>query len=124
MPEQRGNVLLLVPAGVLVLVIFGALAVDAALAFLGQRALTDAAAAAANDAAAAASSPSARPGSARRTEPSGSIHTRSGPTPPCTLPHACNSATDWATAAATTTAWRPDSGGRWSRRGIGTHSIT
>ena len=51
--------LLLVPAGVLVLVILGALAVDAALAFLGQRALTDAAAAAANDVAAAALSDAA-----------------------------------------------------------------
>ena len=59
MREQRGSALLLVPAGILVLVVLGALAVDAALAFLGQRALTDAAAAAANDAAALAVSDAA-----------------------------------------------------------------
>ena len=61
---------MLVPAGVLVLVILGAIAVDSAIAFLAQRELTGAAAAAANDAAAAAISdqtfysgqPSARPG--------------------------------------------------------------
>lgn len=50
---------MLVPAAVLVLMILGALAVDAALAFLGQRALTNAAAAAANDAAALAVSDAA-----------------------------------------------------------------
>ena len=46
--------LLLVPAGVLVLFVLGAIAVDAAVAFLAQRELTGAAAAAANDAATAA----------------------------------------------------------------------
>ncbi|MGH9157520.1 MAG: hypothetical protein ACRD1K_17180 [Acidimicrobiales bacterium] len=45
---------MLVPAGVLVLVILGAIAVDAAIAFLAQRELAGLAAAAANDAAAAA----------------------------------------------------------------------
>ena len=50
-PGERGSVLMLVPAGVLVLVVLGALAVDAAVAFLGQREVSDAAAAAANDAA-------------------------------------------------------------------------
>jgi Flp pilus assembly protein TadG len=39
-----------VPAGVLVLVVLGAIAVDAAVAFLGQREVSNAAAAAANDA--------------------------------------------------------------------------
>ncbi len=47
---ERGSVLMLVPAGVLVLVILGAIAVDFSVAFLGQRELTNAAAAAANDA--------------------------------------------------------------------------
>jgi Flp pilus assembly protein TadG len=42
---------MLVPAGVLVLIILGAIAVDFSIAFLGQRELTSAAAAAANDAA-------------------------------------------------------------------------
>ncbi|HUR22350.1 MAG TPA: hypothetical protein VMZ73_00615 [Acidimicrobiales bacterium] len=46
--------LLLVPAGVLVLVILGAIAVDSAIAFLGQRELSDLAAAVANDAATSA----------------------------------------------------------------------
>ena len=45
---------MLVPAGVLVLVVLGAIAVDSAAAFLAQRELTSAAAAAANDAAGAA----------------------------------------------------------------------
>ncbi len=45
---------MLVPAGVLVLVVLGAIAVDSAIAFLGQRQLADAATAAANDAAVAA----------------------------------------------------------------------
>ena len=48
---QRGSVLMLVPAGVLVLIVLGAVAVDAAVAFLAQREVSDAAAAAANDAA-------------------------------------------------------------------------
>lgn len=54
MRDQRGSVLLLVPASVLVLVVLGAIAVDSAVAFLGQRELSNAAAAAANDAAVAA----------------------------------------------------------------------
>jgi hypothetical protein len=52
--RQRGSVLLLVPAGILVLMILGAIAVDSAVVFLGQRELGSAVAAAANDAAAAA----------------------------------------------------------------------
>jgi Flp pilus assembly protein TadG len=56
---ERGSVLLLVPAGVLVLVVLGAVAVDFGLAFLGQRELANAAAAAANDAAGAAVSDAA-----------------------------------------------------------------
>jgi hypothetical protein len=56
---ERGSVLLLVPAAVLVLVVLGAIAVDFALAFLGQRELNAAAAAAANDAAGAALSDAA-----------------------------------------------------------------
>ena len=51
---ERGSVLLLVPAGVLVVVVLGAVAVDAAIAFLGERDLASLAAAAANDAATAA----------------------------------------------------------------------
>lgn len=51
---ERGSVLLLVPAAVLVLIILGAIAVDFAIAFLGQRQLSSLAAAAANDAATAA----------------------------------------------------------------------
>ena len=57
--HERGSVLALVPAAVLVLVVLGALTVDAAVAFLGQRELADAAAAAANDAAGAAVSDAA-----------------------------------------------------------------
>ena len=52
---ERGSVLMLVPAAVLVLVILGAIAVDFSVAFMGQRELTNAAAAAANDAATAIS---------------------------------------------------------------------
>lgn len=51
---ESGSALLLVPAGVLVLLVLGAIAVDAAVAFLGQREVSNAAAAAANDAATAA----------------------------------------------------------------------
>lgn len=51
---QHGSVLMLVPAGVLVLFVLGAISVDYAIAFLAQRELTSAAAAAANDAATAA----------------------------------------------------------------------
>jgi uncharacterized membrane protein len=46
---QRGSVLMLVPAAVLVLVILGAVAVDFAIVFLAQRDLANRAAAAAND---------------------------------------------------------------------------
>jgi hypothetical protein len=52
--DQRDSALALVPAGFLVLIILGALAVDSAAMFLGQRQLGDATAAAANDAAGAA----------------------------------------------------------------------
>lgn len=47
---ERGSVLLLVPAGVLVVLALAAMAVDAAVAFLGERQVADLAAAAANDA--------------------------------------------------------------------------
>jgi hypothetical protein len=47
-------VLTLMPAAALIFLVLGALAVDAALAFLGERSVSNAAAAAANDAAAAA----------------------------------------------------------------------
>lgn len=49
--RERGSVLMLVPAGVLVLFVLGALAVDVAIAFLAQRELSATAAALANDAA-------------------------------------------------------------------------
>ena len=52
--RQRGSVLMLVPAAVLVLVILGSIAVDSSLAFLGQRELSSFTTQAANDAAAAA----------------------------------------------------------------------
>ena len=52
--RQQGSVLLLVPAGALVLIILGAIAVDFAIAFSGQRQLSSLAAAVANDAATAA----------------------------------------------------------------------
>jgi Flp pilus assembly protein TadG len=51
---ERGSILMLMPAAVLVIVVLGGIAVDAAVVFLGQRELADAAAAAANDAAVAA----------------------------------------------------------------------
>ena len=51
--RQRGSVLLLFPAAVLVVVVLAAIAVDAAIAFLGQREVANAVAAAANDAAGA-----------------------------------------------------------------------
>ena len=54
MPRDRGSVLMLMPAAVLVLVVLGAVAVDFSIAFLGERELANAASAAANDAAAAA----------------------------------------------------------------------
>jgi len=51
---ESGSVLALVPAGFLVLILLGALAVDSAVAYLGQQQLRDALTAAANDAAGAA----------------------------------------------------------------------
>jgi Flp pilus assembly protein TadG len=56
---ERGSALMLMPAGVLVLIILGAIAVDFTVVFLAQRELANAAAAAANDAATAALSESA-----------------------------------------------------------------
>lgn len=54
-PERaRGSVLVLMPAAVLVLLVLGALAVDAGAVFLAHRHLANAAVAAANDAATAA----------------------------------------------------------------------
>jgi Flp pilus assembly protein TadG len=47
--RDRGSVLILMPAAVLVLVVLGAIAVDLSVAFLGQRELANAAEAAAND---------------------------------------------------------------------------
>ena len=52
--DERGSVLMLMPAAALVFVVLGALAVDSAVAFLAEREVANAAAAAANDAAAAA----------------------------------------------------------------------
>lgn len=52
--REAGSVLALVPAGFLVLLLLGALAVDSAVAYLGQQQLRDALTAAANDAAGAA----------------------------------------------------------------------
>lgn len=49
--HQHGSVLLLYPAAVLIVVVLAAIAVDAAIAFLGQREVANAVAAAANDAA-------------------------------------------------------------------------
>lgn len=50
---QRGNTLLLMPAAVLVLFVLAAVAVDAAVLFLGQRRVADLAASVAQDAVAA-----------------------------------------------------------------------
>lgn len=50
---ERGSVLVLVPAGFLVLILLAALAVDSAVAYLGQQQLHDVLSAAANDAVAA-----------------------------------------------------------------------
>ena len=52
--QQRGSVLILVPAGVLVLLILGAICVDLSIAYLAHRQLQDAASTAVNDAAGAA----------------------------------------------------------------------
>ena len=54
MTGERGSVLLLFPAALLVVLVLGAVAVDTSLVFLGQRQLANATAAAANDAAGAA----------------------------------------------------------------------
>jgi hypothetical protein len=51
--DQRGSVLALVPAGFLVLILLGALAVDSAVTYLGQQQLHDTLASAATDAATA-----------------------------------------------------------------------
>ncbi|MGH9095498.1 MAG: hypothetical protein ACRDXE_10090, partial [Acidimicrobiales bacterium] len=51
---DRGSALMLVPAGFLVLMLLGAMAVDSGATYLGQRQLADALAGAANDAAGAA----------------------------------------------------------------------
>ena len=49
--RDRGSVLMLMPAAVLIVILLGSIAVDFAVVFLGQRDLGTAAAAAANDAA-------------------------------------------------------------------------
>jgi hypothetical protein len=51
---ERGSALMLMPAGVLIVMVLGAVAVDMSLAFQAERAVAGAAHAAANDAAAAA----------------------------------------------------------------------
>ena len=56
---EAGSVLMLMPAGVLIVLLLGAIAVDAAVVFLGERELADLTAAAANDAATAALAPEA-----------------------------------------------------------------
>ncbi|MGI8776539.1 MAG: hypothetical protein ACR2LJ_03950 [Acidimicrobiales bacterium] len=48
---QRGSVLLLFPAAVLIVIVLAAIAVDSAITFLGQREVANAVVAAANDAA-------------------------------------------------------------------------
>lgn len=65
--RERGSVLMLMPAAVLILLILGAIAVDAAVVHLGQRQLANAVAAAANDAAGAALSDAAFYGDGRLT---------------------------------------------------------
>ena len=57
--RDDGSALMLMPAGVLIVLILGALAVDSAILFLGERELADLSAAAANDAATAALDPEA-----------------------------------------------------------------
>ena len=47
--DERGSVLMLVPAAVLVVLVLGAICVDSAVVFLGQRDLANRTAAAAND---------------------------------------------------------------------------
>lgn len=56
--DERGSVLILVPAAVIVLLMLGSVAVDYSLAYLGQRELRYASAAVADDAASAAISDS------------------------------------------------------------------
>ena len=51
MTSERGSSLLLFPAGVLIVMVLAAMAVDTSIAFMGQRELANATAAAANDAA-------------------------------------------------------------------------
>lgn len=53
MSAERGSALMLMPAAVLVLIVLGSLALDAAIVFLGERTVADLAAGAANDAAVA-----------------------------------------------------------------------
>ncbi|CAN5584168.1 hypothetical protein BH20ACT2_BH20ACT2_24990 [soil metagenome] len=50
LPRERGQVLMLMPAAVLVVIILGAIAVDLSVVYLAERDLSAAAAAAANDA--------------------------------------------------------------------------
>lgn len=49
MPRERGSVLMLFPAAILIVFVLGAIAVDASIAFLAKRELNDASAALAND---------------------------------------------------------------------------
>lgn len=65
MLRQRGSVLLLFPAAVLIVFVLAAMAVDSSIAFLGERELASAVAAAANDAATEAISDEAFYGSGR-----------------------------------------------------------
>jgi hypothetical protein len=51
MRDERGSVLALLPAAVLVFIVLGSLAVDASLSFLGEREVANLASAVANDAA-------------------------------------------------------------------------
>ena len=51
--SERGTALMLMPAGVLIVLLLGGLAVDSAVLFLGERELADLSASAANDAATA-----------------------------------------------------------------------
>lgn len=57
--DERGSVMMLVPAAILVLLVLGAIAVDSAVVFLAQRDLSNRTAAAANDIAGFAVSESA-----------------------------------------------------------------
>ena len=52
--EDRGSAMMLMPAGVLIVIVLGSIAVDFAIAFLAQREVSNLAAAAAHDAAAVA----------------------------------------------------------------------